>query len=198
MGFLDSLLKMYNYSVLQEVKEALYYYNEEQISRDIQNYMFAVNFEIDSKETCTFTGEKLQITDDFFRRVESRLLVPESDAPAFRNNVQKAYTTSALTQEMMRDGLAIEETSLFTHLHERYVHNLKEKVLEPFLENENFRRAVKDFDLADFKTYDAKIQEDVTYMIENLQRKYSYSRQGAKEICIYVIDNDLAKVFAGK
>ena len=46
-GFLDSLLHMYNYTVLQEVKESLYYYNEEQISKDIQNYLFAVNFELD-------------------------------------------------------------------------------------------------------------------------------------------------------
>ncbi|MFP4418652.1 MAG: serine protein kinase PrkA, partial [Chitinispirillaceae bacterium] len=36
-GFIDSLVRMYNYTVLQEVKESLYYYNEKQISRDIQN-----------------------------------------------------------------------------------------------------------------------------------------------------------------
>ena len=34
-GFLDSLLRMYDYTILQEVKESLYYYNEEQIARDI-------------------------------------------------------------------------------------------------------------------------------------------------------------------
>ena len=196
-GFLDSLLKMYNYAVLQEVKESLYYYNKEQISRNIMNYIFAVNFETGSVETCEFTGEEINITEKFFRHVESRLQVDVKDAPAFRANTQKVYTATALTQEMLRDGLPITETTLYTHLYERYVYNLKEKVLEPFLENENFRRAVKEFNLEDFKAYDKKIQRDVTYMMTNLQRRHHYSRQGAKEICIYVIDNNLAEKFSG-
>jgi hypothetical protein len=197
MGFLDSLLRMYNYTVLQEVKESLYYYNEEQISREIINYIFAVNFEVGAVETCRFTGEKLDITEDFFRRMESRLLIDPANSLSFRNSVQKAYTTSALPQEMLRDGLPITDTSLYLHLYEKCTYNLKEKVLEPFLRNENFRRAVKDYNQEDFKTYDKKIQSDVTFMIENLQQKFRYSRQGAKEICIYVVDNNLASRFSG-
>ena len=197
MGFLDSLLRMYNYTVLQEVKEALYSYNEEQISRDIINYIFAVNFELGAIETCEFTGERLEITEEFFRRLETRLQVDSDNSKSFRNSVQKSYTTSALPQEMLRDGLPITETSLFMHLYEKCTYNLKEKVLEPFLKNENFRRAVKDYNLEEFKTYDKKIQSDVTFMIENLQKKYHYSSQGAKEICIYVVDNNLAKQFSG-
>jgi predicted Ser/Thr protein kinase len=196
MGFLDSLLKMYNYTVLQEVKESLYYYNEEQISREIINYIFAVNFEVGSVETCEFTGERLDITDDFFKRMESRLLVEPENSIAFRNSVQKAYTTSALPQEMLRDGLPITETTLYQHLYEKCVHNLKEKVLDPFLKNANFRRAVKDFNREEFKTYDKKIQSDVTFMIDNLQHKYRYPRQGAKEICMYVVDSNIASQFA--
>jgi predicted Ser/Thr protein kinase len=197
MGFLDSLLRMYNFTVLQQVKESLYYYNEEQISREIINYIFAVNFEPGSVENCEFTGEKLEITEDFFRRLESRLQIEQRNAATFRNSVQKSYTTSALPQEMLRDGLPITETSLYLHLYERYTFNLKEKVLEPFLKNENFRRAVKDFDQDQFRTYDKKIQSDISFMIENLQKKHRYSRQGAKEICIYVIDNNLAEMFSG-
>ncbi|MFW2368398.1 MAG: serine protein kinase PrkA, partial [Desulforhopalus sp.] len=196
LGFLDSLLRMYNYTVLQEVKESLYYYNEEQISRDIMNYIFAVNFEIGSIETCEFTGDRLDITEDFFSRLEARLLVDTKNKESFRNSVQKSYTTTALPQEMMRDDLDIVETTLYMQLYDRYVYNLKEKVLEPFLKNENFRRAVKDFDEDNFKTYDKKIQDDVTFMIENLQQRYRYSGQGAKEICIYVIDNNLAEQFS--
>jgi predicted Ser/Thr protein kinase len=197
MGFLDSLLRMYNFTVLQQVKESLYYYNEEQISREIINYIFAVNFEMGSVENCEFTGEKLEITEDFFRRLESRLQIEQRNAATFRSSVQKSYTTSALPQEMLRDGLPITETSLYLHLYERYTFNLKEKVLEPFLKNENFRRAVKDFDQDQFRTYDKKIQSDITFMIENLQKKHRYSRQGAKEICSYVIDNNLAEMFSG-
>ena len=197
MGFLDSLLKMYNYTVLQEVKESLYYYNEEQISREVINYIFAVNFEIGAVETCEFTGERIDITEDFFKRLESRLQVEPRNAITFRNSVQKSYTTTALPQEMLRDGLPITDTSLYLHLYEKCTQNLKEKVLEPFLKNENFRRAVKDFDNDQFRTYDKKIQSDVSFMIENLQKKHRYSRQGAKEICIYVIDNKLAEMFSG-
>ncbi|MGB3211215.1 MAG: serine protein kinase PrkA [Desulforhopalus sp.] len=196
IGFLDSLLRMYNYTVLQEVKESLYYYNEEQISREIVNYIFAVNFEIGAVETCKFTGERLEITEDFFRRMEVRLQVDAVHAQTFRNSVQKAYTTSALPQEMLRDGLDITETSLYLHLYEKSIYNLKEKVLEPFLKNENFRMAVKDYNQEDFKTYDKRIQSDVTFLMENLQQKYRYSQQGAKEICIYVIDNNLARQFS--
>ncbi len=197
MGFLDSLLRMYNFTVLQEVKESLYYYNEEQISREIINYIFAVNFEIGSVENCEFTGERLDITEEFFRRLESRLQVEPRNAAAFRHSVQKTYSTTALPQEMLRDGMAITGTSLYLHLHEKCTYTLKEKVLEPFLKNENFRRAVKDFDQDDFRTYDKKIQNDISFMIDNLQKKHRYSRQGAKEICIYVIDNNIAEMFPG-
>lgn len=193
MGLLDSLLKMYNYTVLQEVKESLYYYNEEQISKDIMNYMFAVNFELGSIETCSYTSETLTINESFFERIESRLHVDPKEAETFRSNVQKSYTTGALTQEMIRDELDIKETSLYTHLYEKYLYHLKEKVMEPFLKNDNFRRAVKDYNKESFKTYDKRVQNDVNYMMNNLQKKYSYSSRGAKEICMYVIDNKIAE-----
>ena len=93
------------------------------------------------------------------------------------------------------EGKEITETGLYQDLHERYVYNLKEKVLDPFLENENFRRAIKDYANEDFKTYDRKIREDVTFLIDNLMKRYRYSEQGAQAICMYVIDNDLAQRF---
>jgi len=198
-GFLDSLLRMYDYTVLQEVKESLYYYNEEQISREIQNYLFAINFEIGSTETCTYTKEKLEITEEFLEGIERRLLGNGADSGqriAFRKSSQKEYTTKTLTQEIMVEGLPITATNIYKAMHDRYVYNLKEKVLDPFLENENFRRAIKDYNEEDFKTYDKRIRGDVTYLIKNLCKKSSYVEQGAKEVCIYVIDNDLAKKFA--
>ena len=197
-GFLDSLLRMYDYTILQEVKESLYYYNEEQISREIQNYLFAINFEIDSVETCTYTREKLTITEEFLEGIERRLLGAKTSGDqrkAFRKMSQKEYTTKTLTQEIMVEGLPIAETKIFQSMHDRYVYNLKEKVLDPFLKNENFRRAIKDYKHEDFKTYDKRIRNDVGYLINNLCAKYRYTDQGAKEVCMYVIDNDLAKKF---
>ncbi len=195
-GFLDSLLRMYNYVVLQEVKESLYYYNQEQITREIVNYMFAVNFEIGNTETCTYTGERLDISEQLLKRLEDRLMIGREYASEFRAGIQKSYTTVTLPQEILRDGMQIEETSLFHQLQDRYIHALKSKVLDPFLKNRNFRRAVKDFDQEEFRTYDRRIQSDVTFMIDNLQKKYGYTRQGAKEICTYVIDNNLPRIFA--
>ncbi len=197
-GFLDSLLRMYDYTILQEVKESLYYYNEEQISREIQNYLFAINFEIGSVETCTYTGEKLEINEEYLAGIERRLLGNKADSSqriSFRKASQKEYTTRTLTQEILVDGLEITETKIYESMHGRYVYNLKEKVLDPFLENENFRRAIKDYNEEDFKTYDKRIRDDVSYLINNLCKKYRYSEQGAKEVCMYVIDNDLAKKF---
>jgi predicted Ser/Thr protein kinase len=198
-GFLDSLLRMYDYTILQEVKESLYYYNEEQISREIKNYLFAINFEIGSVETCTFTGEKLEITEEFLEGIETRLLgakVDRNQRMTFREETQKEYTTRTLTQEIIVEGLAVTETKVYQDMHNRYVYHLKEKVLDPFLDNENFRRAIKDYDEEGFKTYDKRIRDDVTYLISNLCEKYRYTEQGAKEVCIYVIDSDLTKKFA--
>ncbi len=198
-GFMDSLTRMYNYTILQEVKESLYYYNEDQISRDIQNYLFAINFKIGSVETCRFTGERLVITEELLESIENRLVGTDKSIlvrEQFRHATQKEYTVKTLTQELMVEGKDISQTDLFKELRERYIHNIKEKVLDPFLENENFRQAIKDFGKEDFKTFDQRIQDDVTFLINNLCRKYHYTRHGAKDVCIYVIDNDIARKFA--
>jgi predicted Ser/Thr protein kinase len=198
-GFLDSLLRMYNYTILQEVKESLYLYNDEQISRDIQNYLFSINFEIGSEATCSFTGEKIKITEEFFESIESYLLGPRADKDkrvAFRRDAQNEYASRTLTQEIMLEGMPITDTALYRSLHDRYVYHLKEKVLDPFLENENFRRAIKDYNKNAFKTYDKRIRDDVEYLISNLCKKSLYTEQGAKEVCMYVIDMDLAKKFS--
>ena len=198
-GFLESLLRMYDYTVLQEIKESLYNYNEAQISRDIQNYLFAVNFELGSKETCSYTGEHLEITDEFLWGIENRLLggnVTDARRAEFRTETQKVYASKTLTQEILLEGVPITETQLYQELHERYVYTLKEKVLDPFLKNENFRQAIKDYGKESFKTYDKRIREDVTFLMNNLCKKSRYTEQGAKEVCMYVIDNNLASKFS--
>ncbi len=197
-GFLESLQHMYDYSVLQEVKEALYYYNESQIARDIQNYIFAVNFEDGEVEKCPYTGDKIHVTEDFLVACENRIIGSKSDNKErinFRKDIQRTYTSRTLTQEIGLEGKQMTETDLYNDLRERYIHHIKKAVLDPFLENENFRRAIKDYGKEDFKTYDEKIRDDVTYLMENLTDKFGYTPQGAKAVCIYVIDNDLARKF---
>jgi len=197
-GFLDSLVRMYDYTVLQEVRESLYYYNEEQIRNDLLNYLFALNFDPGSRVVNRFNNQRIDVSDDFFVTIENRLLgagIDDEQRLAFRLETQKEYTARALTQEVMVEGRDLSETELYRRLYERYVARLKEKALDPFLENENFRRAIKDFEGPDFHTYDRRIREDVTYLISNLCDKHQYSKKGAREVCIYVIDNDLAHKF---
>lgn len=197
-GFLVSVLDMYDYMILQQVKESLYYYNEEQISRDILNYLFALNFEKDSVQICPYTNERIEVTGEFLRSIESRLLgakAGKDQRGAFRKETQHEYISRTVTQELRIDGRPIQETKLYQALHERYIYNLKDKVLDPFLENENFRRAIKDFNEEDFKAYGKRIRNDITFLINNLCKKYHYTEQGAKEVCIYAIDSDLAKKF---
>ena len=197
-GFMEGMIRMYDYTVLQEVKESLYYYNEAQISRNIKNYMFAVNFETGGTETCRYTGDKITINEEFFAPIEHFLLgedPSDADREVFRKSTQKEYATKTLTQEIMLEGRSIGDTRLFRDLHGRYVRNLKEKVLEPFLENENFRRAIKDWGTEDYKTYDSRIQNDVDFLINNLNRKFKYTRTGAKKICMHVMDRNLPTVY---
>ncbi|MDX2475226.1 MAG: serine protein kinase PrkA [Candidatus Krumholzibacteria bacterium] len=199
-GFLDALRNMYNYQILQEVKESLYYYNEEQISRDIMNYLFALNYEPGTTADCSYTGERLEITETFLAGIENHLLghdVREGRRGEFREETQREYTSRTLTQEIMVEEKSIIETDLYRQLHKRYVYSLKEKVLDPFLENANFRRALKDYDTEDFRTYDKRVREDVTFLINNLTEQFGYTEKGAREVCIYVVDNELAEVFEG-
>ncbi len=197
-GFLDSLRLMYNYQILQEVKESLYYYNEEQIGREIANYLFALNYETGTTAVSSYTGDRLEITNEFLENIENHLLgidVREGRRSEFREETQREYTSETLTQEIMLEGKDISETELYRELYDRYVFSLKDKVLEPFLKNANFRRALKDLGTDQFRTYDKRIREDITYLISNLADRYGYSEQSAREVCIYVVDNELAEEF---
>ena len=197
-GFLESLLRMYDYSILQQVKESLYYYNEERIVKDIKNYISAVTNDIDSIVKCIFTKEEIHVTEAFLESIENRLLSENMETKRrqeIRNDVLKEFTTRALSHEIMIEGKNIMETRLFESLYERYVHNLKKRVLEPFIENENFRNAIKDFDTDKFKAHDKRIKKDVKFLLDNLSKKFGYTSQGANEACIYVIDNGLANKF---
>jgi len=198
-GFLESQRRMYNYQTLQEVKESLFYYNEEKIARDIQNYLFALNYETGTSAVCTYTGDKLEITETFLAGIEDFLLGPdakEGRRKEFREETQREYTSRTLTQEIMVEGKDMVDTDLFDQLHKRFVFTVKDKVLEPFMSNANFRRALKDIGSDDFKTYDQKIREDVSFLIDNLCDSFGYNEAGAREVCMYVVDNNLAEEFS--
>lgn len=199
--FLDSLKNFYDYNILQEVKESLYYYNKEKISGDIQNYLFAINFDVGEAEKvkCEYTGDTIELTEEFFENIEHRILgsnVFPMQREAFREYTQKQYASNTITQEIQVEGKKITETTLYKNLLDRYTHNLKENVLDPFIKNDNFRNAVKEYGTKGFRTYDKRIKEDVNFLVKNLQEKFNYTEEGARQMCIYVVDNNLAQKFS--
>lgn len=194
---IDKLVDLYDYNVVQEVKESLYYYNETHISNDIQNYLFAINFESGEIKQSPATGEFIKIDEEYLQNFEMRMLGVSSTPSArkmFRKETQAEYVSVTLTQEITVQGKKIAETQLFKALFERYTRNLKENALAPYLENTNFRRAIQDYETQAYNTYDDRLRRDVNMMISNLITKFSYKNSlAAQQVCLYVLDKGLAK-----
>lgn len=193
-NFLVSLIGSYDYAVLSEMKEAMYFYNEDQISRDILNFLYAVNYDLGMKVKCLFTSEEIEVTPVFLRIMASRIAgrdMSDDDALKFSHETQKKY---AIT--VAKEGNRLVGTDLYNDFFASYVRNLKEKVLQPFIKNPNFREAIKAYGASEFETFDTRLKEQVVSMIRNLIGKFDYTEQGAKEICLYVIDKNLADKFS--
>ena len=194
--FLDSLVNLYDYTVLQQIKESMFFYNDEQISLNITNYFFAINGETGTKVKCPYTKETITITDEYFQSIENILLgnTPSlTDREYFRNETLKHYVAKTLQE--VKSGTKITETKQYKHLHDRYNQSLKQNVLAPFITNTNFRRAIKDFNSDSFKNYDERVKEEVKLLIKSLVFKFNYTDTGAKQIALYVIDKDLCSKF---
>jgi hypothetical protein len=193
-NFIIAIENLYGFTVLQEVKEAIYYYNEKQITTDILNYLYAINFEIGTTERCIYTNEMIEITEDFFKNFEIIFLgttASEAMRKNFRKEIHADYVTRTIAQEIKLLNKKIEDTTLFKNLFERYTRNLKENALAPYTENDNFRRALLDFNTPSFENNDERIKRDIIQLISQLQLKFKYSLQGAKEVSLYVIDKKL-------
>lgn len=193
-NFLASLIDSYDYAVLGEMKEAMYFYNREQIAKDILNYLHAVNYDLGAKTECPFTHEEVEVTLVFLKLIASRITgrdMTDEDALKFAQETQKKFTIA-----IAKDRSRITETDLYKDFLAAYVKNLKEKVLQPFVKNPNFREAIKAFGTKDFETFDTRLKEHVVVMIKNLVEKFGYTEQGAREVCLYVMDKDLVGKFS--
>ncbi len=199
-GFLESLVRLYDYNVLQEIKESLYCYNKEKITTDMLNYLCAVNFNPGVTTKCRFTGDTITVNDAFFDTIEYGLFDKqgnERERKSFRQWVQSKYVAETC-KEIDIEGKKVTETKLYLELIAKYEKNLKENVLEPLIKNENFRRAIKDYGTVEFNAYDSRIKRDVTFMIENLKSKFNYTNEGAREVCVYAVDSGLPERFKKK
>ncbi len=197
-GFIESLEDMYDYNVLQEVKEAIYFYSEKQITKDILNYLFAINYDIGATEKSSYTGDIINITEDYLKNFEA-LLIGTLSSPderrIFRKDIHNEYITHTIAYEMKLENKEITKTKLFGVLFEKYTRSLKENALAPYADNDNFRRVLMDYGSQDFNKYDEVAKRTVTRLLANMKSKFEYSLEGAKQICLYVIDKKLNKEY---
>ncbi len=193
---LESLVNLYNFTVLQEVKEAMFFYNEQQIATDIKNYLFAISNDMGTEVENPLTQERLEITETYFEAIEIRLLGSNAggqERRQFRDESLHRYVARTL-QETNRN-VPIEHTDQFKALQSRYNQNLKQNVLAPFASNDIFRMAVKEYGHEAFEKYDKRLRNEVTLLMKNLRTKFAYTEQGARQICLYVIDKELVDQF---
>jgi predicted Ser/Thr protein kinase len=197
--FNKELLSSYDYNILEQMKEALYEENEERVSNDIKNYLHAINFypkkTIRREEVCPHTQEIIEITGDFFDRFELLLYgkkIDKKERMKMRTVTQKEYVSKTIP-EIHFDGKNITETEQYKDLYQQYLHNIQENVFDPFLGNDNFRNAIREYDTEKFASYDKRIQEDVTRLINRLQEKFHYNEEGARQVSIYVLDHIISE-----
>ncbi len=196
--FIDKLEDLYDYHVLQEVKEAIYDYNESRISRDIKNYLYAINFEIGETKKCEYTGDVIEITEEYLQNFEARILPANStikNKKDLRAEIHNEYIKSTLAIEIRVENKEIGDTNQFRQIFDKYTRNLKENALAPYSGNDNFRRAIQDYGTVPFENYDIRMKRDVNLLINNLKTKFKYSETGAKQVSLYVLDNNLVKKY---
>ncbi len=197
-GFLKSIVDLYDYNIMQEIKEAIYFFNKEKIATDIKDYLYAINFNLGTVKKSIYTDNEIEITEDYLKGFETVFLGVASTKDKrneFREENQTIYISQTLSQEIKLKNKNIEETTQFIDLFTKYKNKVKEGALEPYYENKNFRRAILDFNTEQFKTYDRRLNDNISMLISNLKKKFKYSTNGAKQICIYAIDKELFKKY---
>ncbi len=189
--FPDYLVDYYDFLILQQVKECIYFYNREQITKDISNYLYAVNFDIGNEIICPYTTDKIIVNDDYFKNFEAIYLGTVSGVAnrvEFRKKQQKEYVTQTLSQEIKVQGLEIDKTTQFKNLFIDYTTNLKQNALAPYIANDNFRRALLDYNKKDFEKYDKRLKSDIIRLIKNLKKRYGYTNKTAIYSILYILD----------
>jgi predicted Ser/Thr protein kinase len=198
VSIIDSIVDLYDYETLQQIKESIFYFNKSQIFRDIKNYLFGINFDLGETLKSEYTGDILEINEEFFKNFEAIFLGATSSIDQrkqFRSNIHSEYVSNTLAIEIRLEGKNIEQTNQFLELYDKYQRYIKENSLAPYIDNDTFRRAVNDFSTDLFEAYDTRIKKDVKFLINNLMDKFKYSQAGAKEITLYTLDKKLWKKY---
>jgi len=197
-GFVDELFRLYEIAILEEVKEAIFNVNEEQIRDAISNYLYALNFEIGETVRSQYTGDEFQITEDWLYNVEQYLFdagLSASEIMLKRRAIHKEYISRTLSQEIRVRKKEITETEQFIQLLRKYGDSLKKHSLEPYMANSNFRRALTEYKTENFNAYDTRLKTDIKFMLKSMQQKFGYSAEGALMAVMHVVENNLAEVY---
>jgi predicted Ser/Thr protein kinase len=187
-GFIDSIIRLHDYDIMQQIKEALFHQNEERISKDIQNYLFALNYDNGEKLISPYTKEAIEVNDNFFNSIEQYLFTNdfnEENRIKLRSEIASKFTISI--QDMQLNGMQIIKTNIYKDLYNSYIKNLRENIFQPFLKYTSFESAIKDYGTEKFEVYDNRTKEQVEFLILNLKSKFDYSLEGARQVCLYAI-----------
>lgn len=196
--FIDALFNLYEYNILDEVKDSLFFYNEVNMKRDIKNYLFALNFEYGEKIRSHYTGDTIELNDDFFNSVEPFLYgdtIDENTILQQRKQEHLTYVTQTLSDEIQQKEKNIEQTEQFLILLAKYADNLKKSSLLPYENNEHFKRCVEAFNTPAFNKFELPLKKTVNRLVDNMCRKFGYHEQSAQYIILYVLENRLNERF---
>ena len=195
-GFIDSIVRLYNYNIMQEIKESLFHQNEERISKDIQNYLFASNYDLGEKLVCPYTKDTIEINDQFFNSIEQYLLPNNVSNNARRRFREEIASKVGMSIQQMTESDGLQSTAIYNELYATYINNLREHIFRPFMMYPAFESAIKEYGSPKFEVYDNRTKEEVDFLIKNLIEKFKYSKEGAKHVCLYVIRNRIADNFS--
>lgn len=197
-GFVDALNNLYDFNILEEVKESLYFYNEAKMKRDIKNYLFALNYEPGEKVVSHYTGDHIDVSDDFYRLTEQYIWGNEIDDTQ-RANLRKEehhlYITRTLAQEIRMQDKNIEQTEQFISLLRKYTDILKQFALTPYENNDHFKRAIEAYDTSSFNKFEAPLKKNINRLIQNMVSKFGYSEESAKNTILFVLENKFNERF---
>lgn len=197
-GFIDALFRLYEISILEEVKEAIFNVNEKQIKEAISNYLYALNFEVGETVRSKYTDDEFTITEAWLYTIEQYLFeegLSATEISSRRRAIHKEYIARTLSQDIRIKKMDITETEQFAQLFKKYGDTLKKHALEPYMANSNFRRALTEYHTENFNSYDSRLKADIKFMLKSMQKKFGYSAEGALVAVMHVVENNLAEVY---
>lgn len=195
-GFIDSIIRLYDYGVVQQMKEALFQKNEERINKDITNYLFCLNYDMGEKIVSPYTGDVIEVSDNYLMLIENNLYKKEftaAERKKVRTMLAARFTT--VLQDLQVDDEKIETTHLYKELYNNYLKNLRENIFEPLVKFTSFENAVKEYGSKKFDVYDDRTKDQVKHLLKNLMGDFNYTIEGAKQVSLYVLKEKIYEKF---